>query len=332
MPPILSIRPICHEFSLKRPYRPPTTTYAMNTPLNTILVAIDFSTGSRAALEQAARIAKKHGSKLHVLNVIDSAALASVADHHGESFESAARTMTEGGSKALDTWLAHSQLPDGYEVTIVVGAPLHEILEHTKSLQADLLVAGIAGAGEHPAGAGSVSTKLARKSTVNVLLVRASHPHPFQRLLACIDFSEHSQRVASVAREIALQDGASVDFVTVWADPGAMLPAYGIGGEMGFGGGVSSMPSRDELIASLCAELHGFVEKEGQGITSTESLCEDMSVGRAVVTHAKESEADLIVIGALGGTNLRYLFLGSTAERVLTHLPCSVLVVKPVDA
>lgn len=304
----------------------------MNTPLNTILVAIDFSTGSRAALEQAARLATKHGSKLHVLNVIDSAVLASVADHHGESFESAARATIDGGTKALDSWLGQSHLPEGYEVTIVVGAPLHEILEHTKSLNADLLVAGIAGAGEHPAGAGSVSTKLARKSPVNVLLVRASHPQPFQKLLACVDFSEHSLRVASAAREIALQDGAVVDFVNVWADPAAMLPAYGIVGEMGFGGGMSSIPSRDELIGNLRSQLHQFVEKEAQGIKTAESLCEEMSVGRAVVAHAKKSEADLIVIGALGGTNLRYLFLGSTAERVLTHLPCSVLVVKPKDA
>ena len=85
-------------------------------------------------------------------------------------------------------------------------------------------------------------------------------------------------------------------------------------------------------MGNVRAELHGFVEKEAQGIKTTESLCEDTSVGRAVVAHAKKSEADLIVIGALGGTNLRYLFLGSTAERVLTHLPCSVLVVKPKDA
>ena len=83
------------------------------------------------------------------------------------------------------------------------------------------------------------------------------------------------------------------------------------------------------MIKGLGAELHTFVEKEGQGIEASEVLQEDSSVGRGVVNHARDADADLIVIGALGRTNLRYLFLGSTAERVLTHLPCSVLVVKP---
>lgn len=38
---------------------------------------------------------------------------------------------------------------------------------------------------------------------------------------------------------------------------------------------------------------------------------------------------NLIIIGALRHTNLRYLFLGSTAERLLARLACSVLVIKP---
>ena len=35
---------------------------------------------------------------------------------------------------------------------------------------------------------------------------------------------------------------------------------------------------------------------------------------------------------ARGQTTLRYLLLGSTAERLLRELPCSVLTVRPTDA
>ncbi|HRH96160.1 MAG TPA: universal stress protein, partial [Prosthecobacter sp.] len=56
---------------------------------------------------------------------------------------------------------------------------------------------------------------------------------------------------------------------------------------------------------------------------------EDRNLGRGIADHAEKAAADLIILGALGRTNLRYLLLGSTAERVLTRLPCSVLVVKP---
>ena len=37
-------------------------------------------------------------------------------------------------------------------------------------------------------------------------------------------------------------------------------------------------------------------------------------------------------MGGKGRTNLRYVLLGSTAERLLTRLPCSLLIVKlPVE-
>lgn len=50
--------------------------------------------------------------------------------------------------------------------------------------------------------------------------------------------------------------------------------------------------------------------------------------GAASPTTHRPAGADLIVIGARGRSNLAYLLLGSTAERVLTRLPCSVLVVR----
>ena len=46
---------------------------------------------------------------------------------------------------------------------------------------------------------------------------------------------------------------------------------------------------------------------------------------------AAERRADLMVMGAVSRSRLREIFIGSTAERVLDHLPCDVLVVKAAD-
>jgi nucleotide-binding universal stress UspA family protein len=54
-----------------------------------------------------------------------------------------------------------------------------------------------------------------------------------------------------------------------------------------------------------------------------------MNYGNGIAAHAEEVKADLIIVGHKGRTNLRYVLLGSTAERLLTQLPCSMLVVKP---
>lgn len=303
----------------------------MNT-LKTILVAVDFSTGSRAALEQASRIARLQGAKLHVLHVVDSTAVATLASSRESTYESQATSATEGARTALNAWLTQSEVPADVEVTIAIGTPLHEILEHVRSLKADLLVAGIAGTGQTVAGAGSVSGKLARKSPSRVLLVRSTHPHAFQRVVACIDFSDTAKEVVAAARRIALKDSASVDFLHVWQEPLIASP-YGGSGDTLIGIGhptvVFTPAERQTLIEGLRRELHEFVKDAAQGIQAREVLQESLNYGNGIVAHAEEAKADLIVMGGKGRTNLRYMLMGSTAERLLTRLPCSILIVKP---
>lgn len=303
----------------------------MNT-LQTILVAVDFSTGSRAALEQASRIARLQGAKLHVLHVVDSSAVATLAASRESSYESQSTTATEGARTALHAWLAQSEVPADAEVTIAMGTPLHEILEHVRSLKADLLVAGIAGTGQTVAGAGSVSGKLARKSPSRVLLVRSTHPHAFKKVVACIDFSDTAKEVVAAARRIAIKDSASVDFLHVWQEPLISSP-YGGSADALIGIGrptvVFTPAERQTLIEGLRHELHDFVKDAAEGIQAGEVLVESLNYGNGIVAHAEEAKADLIIVGGKGRTNLRYVLMGSTAERLLTRLPCSVLVVKP---
>jgi nucleotide-binding universal stress UspA family protein len=301
----------------------------MHYPPKTILAAVDFSTGSRAALDHAARLAKLHKARLHVLHVMDSYAIAVLAGKRGESFDSAAAHALDGGRKALGAWLAHTQLPEGHEVDIIVGAPLHEILEKVKKLGADLLVAGVVGAGEHHSGAGSVSGKLARKCPVDVLLVRAGHPDVFQKVVACVDFSPHSQRVVAAAREVALHDGAAVDFLHVWAASASLLSIAGGYGDAFVDVVGMEKTAHDQEKINSAVQLHELVKDAAQGIQAQEVLREDVKAGHGIADHAQAAGADLIIIGALGRTNLRYLLLGSTAERLLGRLACSVLVIKP---
>jgi universal stress protein E len=295
----------------------------MNT-LRTILVVVDFSPSSRSALEQGIRLARLNSASLHVLHVVDSADIDMIAVSHKVTREQLAAIEAEGlrqAKQSLSFLVAQAGASAECRSTLVEGIPLHEILEHVKTLKPDLVVAGITGLDESTPGAGSLAHRLARKVPAKVLLIGADHPQKFRKIVACIDFSETSREVSEQARRVAVQEGASVDFLHVWHEPWLSMPyAFRPAHEAEFA---------EERQQALRATLKQFVSETAPDIESSEVLMNAPNYGNGITAYALEAKADLIVVGNKGRTNLRYVLLGSTAERLLTRLPCSLLVVKP---
>ena len=67
------------------------------------------------------------------------------------------------------------------------------------------------------------------------------------------------------------------------------------------------------------------------GITPEVILATGASPADEIVRVARDENADLIVIGSRGLAGKTKSFLGSTASKVVTYSPCSVLVVKTRD-
>jgi universal stress protein E len=295
----------------------------MNT-LKTILVVVDFSPSSRSALEQGIRLARLNSASLHVLHVVDSADIDMIAVSHKVTREQLAAIEAEGlrqAKQSLSFLVAQAGASAECRSTLVEGVPLHEILEQVKLLEPDLVVAGIAGSDESTPGAGSLAHRLARKVPAKVLLVRADSLQKFRKIVACIDFSEFSREVSEQARRIAVQDGATVEFLHVWHEPWLSMPyAFRPADEAKFA---------EERQQVLCATLKQFVSETAPDIKSSVVLTNAPNYGNGITAYVLKAKADLIVVGNKGRTNLRYVLLGSTAERLLTRLPCSLLVVKP---
>jgi universal stress protein A len=53
------------------------------------------------------------------------------------------------------------------------------------------------------------------------------------------------------------------------------------------------------------------------------------NAAQAIVDHAKEVHADVIVVGTHGRSGMSRLLMGSVAEHVVRNAPCPVLVVRP---
>jgi nucleotide-binding universal stress UspA family protein len=90
----------------------------------------------------------------------------------------------------------------------------------------------------------------------------------------------------------------------------------------------------DKMKAQAEAALAKAKETaQGQGLTiKIETiLATGASPAEEIVRVAKDQKADLIVIGSRGLAGKTTSFLGSTASKVVTYSPCSVLVVKIQD-
>ena len=90
-------------------------------------------------------------------------------------------------------------------------------------------------------------------------------------------------------------------------------------------------------IADIAEQLEDSAERELPKLAECDE-CAGLNVEEVVVHGeaaseivrvAREREVDLIVIASHGRTGLGRILFGSTAEAVVRHAPCPVLVVKP---
>jgi nucleotide-binding universal stress UspA family protein len=93
--------------------------------------------------------------------------------------------------------------------------------------------------------------------------------------------------------------------------------------------GMTWMQSAEDEMTSQAQDLVARVERElSEAGLSAETRVMKGDPRDALVDTARGLHADLVVVGSHGRTGLAKLVLGSVATHVVTHAPCSVLVVK----
>ena len=138
-----------------------------------ILVPIDFSTASDAALMYGRALARRFGARLHVLHVVENAFLRpTVADPHAVE-ASALQRLSE---QLTDDDRDHLRVA---AATVKSDAPAVEIAAYAKASGIDLIVMGTHGrSGVSHLLIGSVAERVVRTAPCPVLTVR--HPeHEF---------------------------------------------------------------------------------------------------------------------------------------------------------
>jgi nucleotide-binding universal stress UspA family protein len=142
-----------------------------------------------------------------------------------------------------------------------------------------------------------------------------------QKILAAVDFSEHSDPVLDAAVGFARQFDAELHLVHAYD---VRIPLVTPLTPYGFSAPPAVIEETQEVAAS---KLGAFVRRaSAQGVAATPHVS-GAPAASAIVDLAEELGADLIVMGTRGRTGLKHVLLGSVAERTMRQAPCWVLVV-----
>jgi nucleotide-binding universal stress UspA family protein len=137
-------------------------------------------------------------------------------------------------------------------------------------------------------------------------------------ILVPVDFSEPAREALDYAVAFAIQFQARLILLHVVEIP-----------YVGSGLGEIELPPVDTEIRGSVDEHLGRIMAEQVGNRlPAETLTRSGQPWYEITEAAREIGADLIIIGTHGYTGLKHVLMGSTAERVVRHATCPVLVVR----
>ena len=155
------------------------------------------------------------------------------------------------------------------------------------------------------------------RSRTRTAAAKRKSPAKLEHILVPVDFSEHSLRALEVAEGLARSGGGTITLLHV----------------------VEPMPATTEWSYLILApeQAAKASQKKLENLANEHGI-DPRLIGRVlvktgipwneIVTTAKALNRDLIVIPTHGYTGWKHVLLGSTAERVVRHASCPVLVVR----
>ncbi len=139
----------------------------------------------------------------------------------------------------------------------------------------------------------------------------------FERILLAVDGSAHALRAARVAGDLARAMNSKIVRIVVAYEG---IPAY------------LGEPNLQFAIESRLKDAQEILQKaeETVGKTPAEIHTEliEGSPAEAIIEVARTRDSHVIVIGSRGMGTLTGLVLGSTSQKVVSHAPCPVLIVR----
>jgi len=192
--------------------------------MKTILVPVDFSKCSMDALEYAASLAKKTGSRVHILNITQEAKYYFIADPAAYALPYGdINKMYEEIKKSVNKKLAAAgskKFMKGVEFypKAIIGGALHiEIISYAEKIKAGIIIMGSHGAeGFGGILLGSTSERVVRFSKLPVIVIsRRVIDTDFKLIVFASDFKEEAYNVFPAVKTFAKITNATIHLLKV---------------------------------------------------------------------------------------------------------------------
>ena len=276
--------------------------------LRQVMAAFDLTPVGRRVVERARLLAEQFGTHLALLHVLER----SEDPFLSEDEERFLTDHRHTAAAALVDWVAgRTSAPIDFQVT--KGAPSTQVARLGRD--ADLLVAGTSSI--DAAQLGPVTRRLARKARSNVLAVRRQPRVPYRRVLAAVDFSEHSRKAVELALTLAPEAELTVVYALISRSD--VLLGQSRLFEQDAGSRTQDRKARAE------AALEEFTAPWGDNVRA---LVVEGPPSQAVGEAARRRGADLVTVASRGAGATSLVLLGGTAEEIISSAPSDVAVAR----
>jgi nucleotide-binding universal stress UspA family protein len=298
--------------------------------IRTVLIPIDFSQPSLEVIEFVLPLVRFFGGELHLIHVVSSDyPLASLAGMPLVVPElEVGRHVRE---RLKDVAAKYSAPVRREDIHVLKGRPFEQICRLARERRIDLIITSTRGqTGFKHALLGSTAERIVRYSPCPVLVARPPARKSdrrmrskglcgFAKILVPVDFSRSSARGLAFAMNLAGRLKSKLVLLH-----SVYLQYYVASDEYAR----YDFPKLLALAEKAAREqMRALVHHTDWGRLKVQTRVEVGHAGQQICARAQDLGVDLIVTSTHGRTGFQHVLLGSTAEYVVRHAHCSVLVV-----
>ena len=288
-----------------------------------ILLAVDASPHSKHAVQMVKHLSAS--VQLSILYVVDVPSLKHAylsSECSEKDFEGYRQEVARLSQHVLhDT--RDELLSSAREIQLIAdnGDPAESIIQTAEEHEVDVILLGHRGM--TPSATfllGGVSQKVATYAPCSVLICKGPVP-VLDRVLLTVDGSDASKNTVQFLGKFPFKEPLHLIIEMVWAPPPSRLLAS-VSKSSFVAPKTESAKSQGEAYLRKVAEPF----QNGPYDVRIEWKCGDPPL--AILESAKQHNVQMIVVGARGLKGIKRFLLGSVSQKILTHAPCSVLIVR----